>query len=154
MSAATTPESASAGTRPRCPVDLDLVDPDSFLSGMPFEAFARACATRHRCSGTSSRRAGGGFWAVTRAADIREVSRTPEVFSSYEHGSLLQASAQSRDDLDMTRLLLINMDAPDHTRQRSIVQRIFTPRKIRGLRAAPAGLRRGDRRPGHRQGRG
>ncbi len=133
MSAATTPESASAGTRPRCPVDLDLVDPDSFLSGMPFEAFARMRDEAPVFWHEQPDGPGGGFWAVTRAADIREVSRTPEVFSSYEHGSLLQASAQSRDDLDMTRLLLINMDAPDHTRQRSIVQRIFTPRKIRAL---------------------
>lgn len=27
-------------TRPRCPVDIDLVDPDTFENGVPFEDFA------------------------------------------------------------------------------------------------------------------
>ena len=39
---------------------------------------------------------GDGFWVVTRHADVQEVSRTPEVFSSYERGALLHTGDASR----------------------------------------------------------
>jgi enoyl-CoA hydratase/carnithine racemase len=41
--------------------------------------------------------------------------------------------AQSRDAIDAQRLILLNMDPPEHTRVRQIVQRGFTPRAIRAL---------------------
>jgi cholest-4-en-3-one 26-monooxygenase len=135
MTASTTP-STSPDARPRCPVDVDLVDPDTFLSGMPVDAFARmreeAPVFWHEQPGGN----GGGFWAVTRPDDIREVSRRPEIFSSREHGSLLHTNEREggeEESLEMMRLLLINMDPPDHTQIRQLVQRVFTPRKIRNL---------------------
>ena len=36
----TNQETAVTDTRPRCPVDIDLVDPDTFENGLPLEAFA------------------------------------------------------------------------------------------------------------------
>ncbi len=134
MSAATTPQGTSTDARPRCPVNIDLVDPDTFTSGQPFEAFARmreeAPVFWHDQPGSP----GNGFWALTRPADIREVSRTPEVFSSSEQGSLLHTGESSGDDqMETMRLLLLNMDPPQHTQLRMLVQRVFTPRKIRAL---------------------
>ncbi|TFV55843.1 cytochrome P450 [Geodermatophilus sp. DF01-2] len=134
MSAAKTPQSASTDARPRCPVDIDLVNPDTFLAGMPLGAFARmreeAPVFWHPQPGAS----GDGFWAVNRPADIREVSRQPDIFSSRELGSLLQTGEQAGgDSLETMRLLLLNMDPPEHTRLRETVQRAFTPRTIRGL---------------------
>jgi cholest-4-en-3-one 26-monooxygenase len=38
-----------------------------------------------------------------------------------------------RDAIDAQRLILLNMDPPEHTRVRQIVQRGFTPRAIRAL---------------------
>src|SRR5205085_2339923 len=35
--------------------------------------------------------------------------------------------------IDAQRLILLNMDPPEHTRVRQIVQRVFTPRAIRAL---------------------
>ena len=37
------------------------------------------------------------------------------------------------DQLDLTKALLINHDAPEHTRLRKIVSRLFTPRAIATL---------------------
>lgn len=134
MSAATTPQASPADARPRCPVDIDLVDPDTFVAGQPFEAYARmrdeAPVFWHPQPGAP----GDGFWAVTRPDDIRDVSRQPEIFSARERGSLLHTGEQAGgDSLEMMRLLLLNMDPPQHTQLRQLVQRVFTPRKIRAL---------------------
>jgi len=78
---------------------------------------------------------GEGFWAVTRHEDIVEVSRQPKIFSSYERGSFVH-TGNGRDDeesLAGMRLLMINMDPPEHTALRNIVQRVFTPRQIRAM---------------------
>jgi cholest-4-en-3-one 26-monooxygenase len=120
--------------RPRCPVDIDLVDPDTFEDGLPLEQFAvmreQAPAFWHPQPGTW----GDGFWVVTRHADVMEVSRQPEVFSSYERGALLHTGDQDEEQaLQMTRMLMLNMDPPEHSQLRNIVQRAFTPRTIRAL---------------------
>jgi len=118
---------------PRCPVDVDLVDPDTFTTGMPLAEFARmrdeAPVLWHPQRGTPS----GGFWAVTRAADVREVSRQPELFSSYARGCLLHSGDGDEASLAVQRMLLLNMDPPEHTQLRALVQRAFTPRTIRAL---------------------
>jgi cholest-4-en-3-one 26-monooxygenase len=120
--------------RPRCPVDIDLIDPETFADGLPLEQFAvmrdQAPAFWHPQPGTW----GDGFWVITRHADVMEVSRQPEVFSSYERGALLHTGDQDEEQaLQMTRLLMLNMDPPEHSQLRNIVQRAFTPRTIRAL---------------------
>ncbi|MCW2587056.1 MAG: Steroid C27-monooxygenase [Frankiales bacterium] len=121
--------------RPRCPVDIDLIDPDTFADGLPLEQFAAmresAPVFWHDQPGSW----GDGFWVVTRHADVQEVSRTPEVFSSYERGALLHTGeAQDEEQtLEMTRMLMLNMDPPEHSQYRNIVQRAFTPRVIKAL---------------------
>jgi cholest-4-en-3-one 26-monooxygenase len=72
---------------------------------------------------------------VTRHKDVQEVSRLPEVFSSWERGALLHTGPAEDEEqsLQMTRMLMLNMDPPEHTEYRNIVQRAFTPRTIRNL---------------------
>jgi cholest-4-en-3-one 26-monooxygenase len=119
----------------RCPVSIDLIDPDTFEAGLPLEAFAtmrhEAPVFWHDHPGS----AGDGFWVVTRHADVMEVSRTPEVFSSWERGALLHTGQAEEEQaaLEMTRMLMLNMDPPQHSDYRNIVQRAFTPRTIRNL---------------------
>jgi cholest-4-en-3-one 26-monooxygenase len=124
--------------RPRCPVDLDLIDPDTFASGLPLDAFATMRTEAPVFWHDQQSPWDEGFWVVTRHADIQEVSRTPEVFSSWQRGSLLQLgggdTGQDPDEaLAMTRMIMLNMDAPEHSAYRNIVQRAFTPRTIRNL---------------------
>lgn len=125
-----------------CPVDIDLVDPDTFTTGMPFEAFARMRRQSPVFWHSQQGAPGGGFWAVTRHAELREVSRRPDVFSSAEQGSLLHSagsakSARTAESAEPERAappaLLLDMDPPAHNELRRIVQRAFTPRTIRRL---------------------
>ncbi len=121
----------------RCPIDIDLMDADTFEAGVPLADFAtlreEAPVFWHDAPNTD----GDGFWVVTRHADVMEVSRTPEVFSSHERGALMLPrrgdSAEEQAQLEMTRLLMLNMDPPEHSDYRNIVQRAFTPRTIRNL---------------------
>jgi len=71
---------------------------------------------------------GNGYYAVTRYADIVEMSRNPEVFCS-------GAGATSLFDMPPPFLeffgSMINMDDPRHARLRRIVSAGFTPRMIK-----------------------
>src|SRR5579884_3812059 len=74
--------------------------------------------------------AGRGYWALTRHADVVEVSRHPELYCSGQSGSTIT---------DMpTELLeffgsMINMDDPRHARLRRIVSAAFNPRMVRSV---------------------
>jgi cholest-4-en-3-one 26-monooxygenase len=71
---------------------------------------------------------------VTRHADVKYVSTHPELFSSTTNTAIIRFHEHmERDAIDAQQLILLNMDPPEHTRVRQIVQRIFTPRAIRAL---------------------
>ena len=69
---------------------------------------------------------GPGFWSLTRHADILEVSRTPEIFSSAKGTSISDQPVAFNEFFGS----MINMDDPHHARLRRIVSRGFTPRRI------------------------
>src|SRR5262245_45429227 len=66
---------------------VDLADPDTYADGLPHKAFHRL-RTEAPVS-WQPERAGPGFWAVVRHADVCTVLRTPAVFSSWRNGALL-----------------------------------------------------------------
>ena len=72
---------------------------------------------------------GEGYWALTRHADILEVSRTPEVFCSGE-GITVQDLPQPMIEFFSS---MIAMDEPRHGRMRRIVSRGFTPKMLARL---------------------
>jgi len=75
---------------------------------------------------------GPGYYAVTRHADILEVSRQPEVYSSAGGvASALDTPVEFNEFFGS----MINMDDPRHARLRSIVSAGFTPRMLRKLEA-------------------
>jgi len=124
---------STTARRPGCPGTVDLVDPDTFTAGLPLAEFARMREEAPVCWHPQSGASGGGFWAVTRAAEIREVSRRPDLFSSFARGCLLHSDTDDEESLAALRLLLLNMDPPQHTQLRRLVQRAFTPRTVRSL---------------------
>ena len=62
-----------------------------------------------------------GVWAITRHADIKEISKDPETFSS--------AGGIRPDNGALP--MMIDTDAPEHVRRRRLVSEGFTPRRIR-----------------------
>jgi cholest-4-en-3-one 26-monooxygenase len=69
-----------------------------------------------------------GFWAVTGHEDIAYISRHPELFSSSRR--LVLFTEVPDHALAASRQMMLNMDPPQHTRQRAFVNRGFTPRMI------------------------
>jgi cytochrome P450 family 142 subfamily A polypeptide 1 len=65
----------------------------------------------------------GQVWGVTRYADIRAVSSNPAVFSN---------TGGIRPDSGPVGMM-IDMDDPDHLRRRKLVNKGFTPRRVRDL---------------------
>jgi cytochrome P450 len=130
-------------------VSLDVAHPATFAHGVPLGEFARMRAAggvewvtepplhRHSAAGGITRQ-GSGYWAVTTHAAVVEVSRQPALFSSGLRGAFL-TDPQTKADLEFTRQLLINMDAPQHTAIRRTVSAVFTPRAVGRLRESVAG---------------
>jgi len=69
---------------------------------------------------------GPGYWAVTRYADVMQVSRDPDTFHSAPTVTITDMPAEIAEWLGS----MINMDAPKHTKLRLIVNRGFTPRQV------------------------
>ena len=103
----------------------EIADPRLYVDGMPHERFAQI----RGMPGLAWHPYGdNGFWAVTRHADVRAVSRNPAVFSSaIGHTNLWDLEADALE----ARRSLIDTDAPDHTRLRRLVAGAFTPKNIR-----------------------
>ncbi|RJO79239.1 cytochrome P450 [Nocardia panacis] len=126
---------------PSIPAGFDFTDPGLWARRRPAAEFAelRRCAPiwwnaqRDGTGGYSD----GGFWAVTKHADIKEVSRHPEIYSAAENTAIIRYQNEiTRAEIEQQRVILLNMDPPTHTKCRRIVSKGFTPRAIEGLRAA------------------
>ncbi len=124
---------------------FDFTDPDLNMARIPHHEFAalrrsqpifwveQAPEARAGMSDAS----GSGYWAVTKHADILTVSKNSQIFSSRENGVIIRLPATAtRESLEMTKVVIINQDAPDHTQLRSIISRGFTPRAIGVLEEA------------------
>lgn len=112
---------------------VDLADPALFGSGIPHQAFAAMRATPGLLWNAIGGDVSDGFWAVTRHADVVEVSRDPETFSSAV--GHIQIYDIDDDALD-ARASMIDMDPPIHTRLRRLVSKVFTPRHVQSYTPA------------------
>ena len=106
--------------------EIDLTDPDAYVERVPHEQFA---TLRREAPVFWHEDVEGGFWCVTRHADIVRVNRDWETFSSYRGAVFLWTPP----DLEMSRLMMLNMDPPEHAKLRKLVNRGFTPKRIREL---------------------
>ncbi|MFD4481883.1 cytochrome P450 [Streptomyces sp. NPDC058471] len=126
---------------PALPDGFDFTDPDLLQERVPHPEFAQLRQTEPVRWITQPPRISGfddsGYWAVTRHADVKYVSTHPELFSSNLNTAVIRFNETiSRDQIEVQKLIMLNMDPPEHTRVRQIVQRGFTPRAIRSLEDA------------------
>jgi cytochrome P450 len=69
-----------------------------------------------------------GYWSVTKAQDVHEVSRDWQTYSSEVGGiTLLRHSILP---LELVQAMFIGMDPPKHDRLKALFQRGFTPKRI------------------------
>jgi cytochrome P450 len=102
----------------------NIVDPDAYLNGVPHATF-----TRLRAEDPVSwweEEHGSGFWAVTRYQDILAVSHNTRVFSSARG---IRLEDMKEDELQARRTMM-ELDPPEHTNYRRIVQPPFTNKEV------------------------
>jgi cholest-4-en-3-one 26-monooxygenase len=106
--------------------DIDLNDPDNFVNGTPHHWFKqlRAEDPVH----WHEEKNGPGFWCITKYEDVKTISRNPLLFSSWIGGT----NIEDRDEVALAglRMIMLNMDPPQHVKFRRIVQRGFTPQMV------------------------
>jgi len=110
--------------------EINLIDPDTYQrDGIPHDqlAWMRAHAPVY-WHANGGRDGWPGFWAVTRHQDVAFISRHPEIYSSARRLTIFTEAPEQA--IQVQRLMMLNMDPPQHTRQRSFVNRGFTPRMI------------------------
>ncbi len=120
---------------PSIPADFDFLDPDVNLVGLPVAELAQLRKSEPIHWVDVPGGTGGfedkGYWIVTKHADVKEVSRRSDVFSSWQNGAIpTWPKEMKRETVELQRSVMLNMDAPHHTRLRKIISRGFTPRAI------------------------
>jgi len=109
-----TPADAKRETKP--PMDIDVLDPRFYDD--PWDAYRWL---RHDAPLWWDAR--NELWLVSRHADVSHISRNQDLYSAAQGVRPKVAAPMS----------IISMDDPEHTRQRRLVNKGFTPAKVRTL---------------------
>ncbi len=113
------------------PIEEVLVsEREHWQDGPPFELFARMrreCPV-HWTSKITELPEEDGFWSVTTADDVHEVSHDWRTWSSELGG--FTAVKNGILPLELQRAMFIGMDPPKHDRLKALFQRGFTPKRI------------------------
>ncbi|MDO3400087.1 cytochrome P450 [Mycolicibacterium neoaurum] len=126
-------------TMDACPfgAGYDFTDPEVLLQGLPVTEFAhlRKTAPIWWNAQGESIFDDGGYWVISRHEDVKTISRNSrDIWSTNAKGAVMRLpDGITADQLDLTKALLINHDAPEHTRLRKLVSRLFTPRSVAAL---------------------
>jgi cytochrome P450 len=122
------PEEQLAETRYPDLDDVHVTDPEHWEGGVPNELFKEL---RGRCpvhwSEITEYPNEKGFWSVTKAEDVREVSLDWQTFSS-ERGGV--TGLDHAIPIELARGMFIAQDPPKHDRVKMLFQRGFTPKRI------------------------
>ena len=130
----------TATPAPNLPPGFDFTDPDLHAERLPVEELAELRRTSPIWWNEQPIGAGGfddgGYWVVSKHKDVKEVSLRSDVFSSLQNTALPRYKEGTvKEQLETGKVVLLNMDAPQHTRLRKIISRGFTPRAVERLRA-------------------
>jgi cytochrome P450 len=108
---------------------IELAEREHWLDGPPhaiFKEFRARCPV-HRTERISEYPEEDGFWSVSKAADVREISLDWETYSSERGGVTGLTHAVP---LELQQSMFIGMDPPKHDRLKMLFQRGFTPKRI------------------------
>ncbi len=124
---------------PNLPPGFDFTDPDIYAERLPVEEMAEMRRTAPIWWNEQPDGVGGfddgGFWVVSKHKDVKEISLRSDVFSSLKKTALPRyKDGTVGEQIERGKFVLLNMDAPQHTRLRKIISRAFTPRSVERLR--------------------
>jgi cholest-4-en-3-one 26-monooxygenase len=109
--------------------EVDLLNPDNFVDGVPhhfFKLLRREAPVYHHPEPD-----GPGFWVLSKYEDIVTVSMDSATFSSWRGGTNIHDVPD--DSLGFVRMIMLNMDPPQHTQYRRLVSKGFTPKIVQAM---------------------
>ncbi len=109
-----------------CP-HRNLLDPDTYADGIPHDFFEQQ-RREEPIYWQEDPNTGVGYWVVTKYDDLQYISKHPELFSSAARTAL--SREMTEEEVMMQRMMLINMDPPDHLKFRRIVNKAFIPKIV------------------------
>ena len=120
---------------PLASAGFDFLDPDVNLAGLSVTELAQLRESEPIHWVDVPDGTGGfednGYWILTKHADVKEVSRRSDLFSSWQNGAIpTWPKEMTRENVELQRSVMLNMDAPHHTRLRKIISRGFTLRAV------------------------
>jgi cytochrome P450 len=127
----------SRSSKDQTPLDeVRVGDRINFADGPPLELFRqlRSGCPVHWTDGITEYPDENGFWSITTADDVYEVSRDWQTFSSEVGG--FTAIQNAIMPLALQQAMFIGMDPPKHDRLKALFQRGFTPKRIAEHEAA------------------
>jgi cytochrome P450 len=120
-------------------VNIDIYNPDHYTSGIPHEQFAwlrdNAPVYWHEHP------AGGGYWVLSKHADVVAVSRDFKTFSAQQ--GFVMVDDLEPEVLAMAQNQLLGMDPPNHGPIRRAVISRFTSRMLAQLEPQVRDIARG-----------
>jgi cytochrome P450 len=102
--------------------NISITAHDTYVAGFPHAAFQRFRSYDPVAWVTDED--GSGFWAVTKHADVIEVSRD---YGRFTAARGIRIEEMDPEELEARRSMM-EFDPPDHTRLRRLVQPGFTPK--------------------------
>ena len=127
-------------SNPALPTGFDPTDPDVNLAGIPHAEFLELRKTapvfwvEQPEEARAGMEGGTGYWAISKHEDISAVSKNSKNFVTSENTAIIRFGPDmTREQVELQRIMLINLDPPDHTAMRGTISRGFTPRSIGAL---------------------
>lgn len=102
----------------------DITSHDTYVRGFPHAAFRRI--RDEEPVAWVDEPGGSGFWAITKHADVIEVSRDYRRFTASRG---IRIEDMDSEELEARRSMM-ELDPPEHTRLRRLVQPGFTPKVV------------------------
>lgn len=106
------------------PDDADITSHDAYVDGVPHATFARL--RREDPVHWTPEQDGSGFWSITKYEHALQVSRDVATFTSEQGIRLEEMDAEE----NAARKTMMEMDPPEHTRYRRLVNKGFTRRTV------------------------
>lgn len=106
------------------PDDADITSHDTYTHGVPHATFARL--RREDPVHWTPETDGSGFWSITTYEHALHVSRDVDTYTSAQGIRLEEMDAEEH----AARKTMMEMDPPEHTRYRRLVNRGFTRRTV------------------------
>ncbi len=124
------------------PAGYDLTNPDIYANAVPLAEYAwlRRSAPVFWNAQTLEESSfdDGGFWVISRHADVKAISCARSGWSSEENTAIVKFDGRTvgYQERHIQKGMLLNMDEPRHTRVRGVVSRgVFTPRGVARIEA-------------------